>query len=138
MGERAGAALDRHGRVAAAARGCVGTRFRLHGREPATGLDCVGVAAFALRSAGWAGVVPSGYALRGGDPDRVAALLDRALVRDDGVGAVLLLSVGAGQLHLAVRVEGGVVHADAGLRRVVERPGMLDWPVLGAWRMGED
>lgn len=102
-------------------------------------MDCVGVAAFALRAAGWSGAAPSGYALRGGDPARVAAAMDRVLVRCDAgaVGAVLLVRAGPGQLHLAVRVGGGVVHADAGLRRVVERPGVLPWPVLGAWDMGE-
>ena len=29
---------------------------------------------------------------------------------------------------------GGFVHADAQLRRVVERPGEPPWPVIGIWR----
>nr|WP_208404153.1 peptidoglycan endopeptidase [Sphingomonas insulae] len=113
----------------------VGAPFRLHGRDPAHGLDCIGVIAAALRAAGWAGVVPSGYALRGGEAAAVAARFDAALARgDDAVGDVLLFRVGPGQLHGAVRVGGGIVHADAGLRRVVMRPGVPDWAPVGAWR----
>ncbi|WP_271299966.1 peptidoglycan endopeptidase [Sphingomonas sp. CV7422] len=122
--------------VAAAARALVGVRFRLHGRDPAHGLDCIGVIAAALRGAGWRGTVPSGYPLRGGDPAQVAARFDRVLARGDGAatGDVLLFASGPAQLHGAVRVAGGIVHADAALRRVVERPGRPDWPLLGAWR----
>ncbi|WP_426290267.1 hypothetical protein [Sphingomonas sp. TWP1-3-1] len=42
-----------------------------------------------------------------------------------------------GQLHFAVRTRRGLVHADATLRRVVERPGPVEAPVLGCWRIGE-
>lgn len=49
---------------------------------------------------------------------------------------VLLFASGPGQLHLAVRAGGGLVHADAGLRRVVLRPGVAPWPLLGAWSPG--
>ncbi|NYD91591.1 peptidoglycan endopeptidase [Sphingomonas melonis] len=122
--------------VAAAALALVGAPFRLHGREPASGLDCIGVIVAALRAAGWAGAVPSGYALRGGDPATVIARFDAVLARGggDAAGDVLLFRVGPGQLHGAVRAGRGIVHADAGLRRVVERPGAADWPLLGAWR----
>ena len=117
--------------VAEAALRAVGTRFRLHGRG-AEGLDCVGLVALALRAGGYAGAVPSGYSLRGGD----WGLLDRLLVRvvEAEPGDVLVMAVGPGQIHLGIRTVGGFVHADAGLRRVVERPGMPPWPVLGVWR----
>ncbi|WP_416194311.1 hypothetical protein [Sphingomonas mollis] len=62
--------------VVAAARGMLGVRFRLHGRGM-DGVDCVGLAAAALGL----GAVPTGYGLRGGRPDRVAALLDERLRR---------------------------------------------------------
>lgn len=121
----------------AAARRAVGTRFRLHGRDPATGLDCVGLAALALRAEGFEGPVPSGYALRSGD----AALVHRAVeaaglaaCSDARAGDLLLLRTGPGQLHFAIDVGSGIVHADAMLRRVVERPGMR-WPVIGRWRV---
>ena len=118
-------------RAAATALAAVGARFRLHGRDPASGLDCVGLAALAL------GIeAPTGYALRGGDRDAVAASLDAMLVRAHGAAAgdLLLLQTGPGQLHFAIRTAGGFVHADAALRRVVERPGGPPWPILGAWR----
>lgn len=118
--------------VEAAALALVGARFRLHGRNRETGLDCVGVVAVA------AGVAaPSGYALRGGRADDVAALIAAAgLVRatEPLPGDVMLMRTGPGQLHLAVRTRRGFVHADAGLRRVVERPGTPEWEVLGLWR----
>ena len=123
-------------RVAVAALALVGAPFRLHGRDVASGLDCIGVIAAALRGAGWVGEVPSGYALRGGDPAAVIARFDAVLARGDGraAGDVLLFRVGPGQIHGAVRTGAGIVHADAGLRRVVARPGVPDWPRLGAWR----
>lgn len=124
-------------RVAAAALTLVGVPFRLHGRDPASGLDCIGVIAVALRAAGWRGAVPTGYALRGGEAAAVAACFDTVLARSwsgNAVGDVLLFGVGPGQLHGAVRVTGGIVHADAGLRRVVMRPGVPDWVTIGAWR----
>ena len=122
-----------------AALAAVGARFRLHGREPATGFDCVGLAAWALRAGGCEAEAPTGYALRGGDAATVIAMLDRVLARAAGEqgGDVLLMRTGPGHLHLGIRVADGLVHADAGLRRVVLRPGAVSWPVLGAWRVGE-
>ena len=125
-------------RVAAAALAIVGARFRLHGRDPATGLDCVGVVAVALRAAGHVGPVPDGYRLHSGDARRFAACWAGLMAADGAaVGDVLLCRAGAGQVHLAVRAGAGIVHADAMLRRVVERPGAVPWPVLMAWRIGE-
>ena len=123
-------------RAAAAARACVGARFRAHGRDRAGGLDCVGVAACALRAAGWRGQVPEGYTLRTGAPLAVPA----GLAECDGAatGDVLLCRVAATQLHLLVRVPGGTVHADAAARRVVERPGAVPWPIVTAWRVARE
>jgi hypothetical protein len=135
--------VSRGERAAAAALACVGARFRLHGRVAASGLDCVGVAAIALEAGGCPVTVPTGYPLRGGDPARVAALLDPVLRRVRGgsgggsgggaPGDIVLVRPGPGQLHLLVRVAGGAVHADAGLGRVVMRPGPVGWPVVQAW-----
>lgn len=114
----------------AAARACVGARFRVHGRDPALGLDCVGVAAQAFGRP-----APAGYAVRGGDAASVARAIDAAgLVRaDPDAGDLVLLALGAGQLHLAVLTPGGFVHADVRLRRVVETPGRPAGTVLAAW-----
>jgi len=123
-------------RAVAAARAAVGARFRLHGRDPASGLDCVGLAALALGVDG----VPSGYALRFGD----VALVGRAIeaagllpVADPRPGDLLLLRAGPGQLHFALQTADGMIHADATLRRVVERR-EIPWPVIGRWRRGGD
>jgi hypothetical protein len=116
--------------VEAAARALVGVRFRLHGRDAVHGLDCVGLVALATgRNA------PTGYGWRSGEEGRVAALLDAVFERGgDEPGAVLLMQAGPGQLHLAIRVSDGIVHADAGLCRVAWRPGVPPWPVLGYWK----
>ena len=130
--------MRRGERAVAAARSLVGTPFRAHGRDPAHGLDCVGLAELAARAEGFAGDVPNGYALRRGDAAGVRALIEAAgLVRARGAraGDLLLLASGAGQLHLAIDSGGGIIHADAMLRRVVDRPGAPPWPVLGRWRV---
>lgn len=123
--------------VVDAALAVLGAPFRLHGRDPAGGVDCVGLVAHALAAGGWDDAVPTGYRLRGGDVAGVAALLDRSLVgvADMAAGDVLLMRTGPGQLHLGVWTAGGLVHADAGLGKVVLRPGAVAWPVLGMWRL---
>jgi hypothetical protein len=127
--------------VVAGARGTIGARFRLHGRDPAFGLDCVGVVAVAARAAGYRGEIPGAYALRGGNVAAIVrAFAAAGLVRGDAPrpGGFALFDGGVAQLHLAVIVPGGIVHADALLRRVVERPGRAPWPLLGCWHLHDD
>ena len=116
----------------AAARACIGTRFRPHGRDRAHGLDCVGVAACAYGIA-----APDGYALRGGNPGAVSRrILGHGFrrVEQPRAGDLLLIAAGHAQLHLAVMTERGFIHAHAGLRRVVETPGWPGEPVLAIFR----
>lgn len=117
--------------VVARARAMLGVRFRAQGRDPALGLDCVGLIAVALP----ARTLPRDYRLRTGafPADAVPA----GLTACDGErpGDILLCRVSPAQLHLAVRSDGGVIHADATARRVVERPGAVPWPVEAAWRV---
>jgi murein DD-endopeptidase / murein LD-carboxypeptidase len=123
------------GEIAARARRCVGARFRPQGRVPAYGLDCVGLVAFALG----ARHVRADYSLRGGAVDAVERELAQAgLVRvaPQSEGDVLVMRAGPGQVHLGVATATGLVHADAGLRRVVERPGEAPWSILSIWRAG--
>jgi cell wall-associated NlpC family hydrolase len=127
-------------RALAAAQAAVGARFRLHGRDPAIGLDCVGLAALAMRAGGMAGAVPGDYALRGGDPRRIIAEIDRRLARGEAPacpGDLLLCAGGPAQFHFAIQAADGVIHADAVLRRVVARPGPVPWPIIGIWRLPE-
>ena len=118
--------------VIAAARACLGTRFRLHGRST-DGLDCIGLAAIAFGKHG----IPAGYAMRGGDSGRIAAAIEGfglVPVPDARPADLLLLRAGPHQLHLAILTDRGFIHADARLRRVTEVPGPPPWPVLGRWR----
>jgi murein DD-endopeptidase / murein LD-carboxypeptidase len=124
-------------RIVGRARALTGVRFRPQGRAAATGLDCIGLVAAAL------GVDPGpgDYPLRGGAPARLAAGLREAglaPVARAEPGDVLVTRPGPGQLHLAIFTGAGLIHGDAGLRRVVERPGPCPWPVLGIWRLRED
>ena len=120
---------------AARAEALVGTRFRAQGRGQG-GLDCIGVviAAFEISK----DEVRSDYPLRARDARELREGLLRHF-RPVGhaqmrAGDVLLLRPADHQLHLAVRTESGFVHAHAGLRRVVETPGLPEWPLLGVYR----
>ena len=116
------------------ARGAVGTRYRLHGRG-GDGLDCVGLAGLAYDVP-----VPTGYRLRSGDlgaVERFALAAGLVRVGDARAGDLIAMASGPGQLHLGITTDTGFVHADASLRRVVERPGAPPWPMLARWRRGD-
>lgn len=123
------------------ARAMLGVRFRPQGRDAATGLDCVGLVAVAARVS--LASLRHDYGLRGGSTAELeAGLTGVGLVPADPTAArpgdVLVVETGFRQLHLVILTESGFVHADAGLRRVVEVPGRAAWPVLSAWRAGRD
>lgn len=123
------------GSAAERARALIGAKFRFQGRSKAEGLDCVGVAAaaFALDTAA------RDYSLRGRDLGRLEAeLAARGFERSGSVeaaaGDLMIFTPGPAQLHLAVCTGAGFVHADIGLRRVVERPFPAPWPLAALWR----
>lgn len=123
--------------IVAAARVCVGTRFRAQGRMPGVGLDCVGVVAWA------AGVIaPTGYDLRGSGAEQAElemARLGFGVAGEAKPGDVLLIEPAPGLRHLAVVSGAGlVVHAHAGLRRVVEGPVEAGWTILSIWQLAEE
>jgi cell wall-associated NlpC family hydrolase len=123
--------------VATRALALVGAPFRAQGRTAERGLDCVGLVAAALGATD----VRGDYALRGGSLEQLERELERAglvPVCAPAVGDVAVMQAGPAQLHLGVLTAGGLVHADAGLRRVVERPGPAPWPVLQLWRLREE
>jgi hypothetical protein len=119
--------------IVARARALIATRFRPQGRSATDGLDCIGLAALAIDARD----VPRDYALRGGSSRRLAEGLRAAglaPVETMAPGDVLVFAPGPGQLHLGIFTGTGLVHGDAGLRRVAERPLPFPWPVLGSWR----
>jgi len=127
-------------KLAKAARALVGARFRLHGRDPETGLDCIGVLATALASIGRMPTLPVAYTLRTcALPDLATFASACGLTPATGslaAGDVLLVQVCACQFHLLIAVSRqSFVHAHAGLRRVVEERRIAPWPVAGHWRL---
>lgn len=123
--------------VVARARAMIGVRFRPQGRSAEQGLDCMGLAAAAMAVPGER--VRGDYRLSNGASDEAhAGFRSAGLVRIDpceaGAGDLLLVSVGRRRLHVLILTGCGFVHADARLRRVVEVPGTVPWPVLSAWR----
>ncbi|ARS29125.1 hypothetical protein KC8_17785 [Sphingomonas sp. KC8] len=119
----------------ARARACLGARFRPQGRSVADGMDCIGLAGIALGIS----ELPRDYVLRSTGAKRVRAFAEAAglrLIAADTAkaGDVLMAETGPGLIHLLVLTGTGFIHADAGLRRVVETPGRPPWPVLAAWR----
>ncbi|MCZ8173188.1 MAG: hypothetical protein O9272_15745 [Brevundimonas sp.] len=123
--------------LARAAEALLGRPWRLHGRDPATGLDCIGVLGAAL---GPTARLPTGYPLRLRQlgawlPDPAALGFAPA---GDPVqpGDVVLIRVGPAQHHLAIAGHpDGWVHAHAGLRRVVHQADPPPGSWLGHWRL---
>jgi hypothetical protein len=124
--------------IAARARSLIGVRYRPQGRSVEFGLDCVGLAALSL------GLPPEhvtcSYGLRGNELRALEAELERHGLAPSQTAAPMagdlgLFVPGPAQLHLAVFTDTGLVHADAGLRRVVERPLPAPWRVVGHWRV---
>jgi hypothetical protein len=126
-----------------AARACavVGTRFRPQGRTAREGVDCVGVAAFACGLPSER--VPRNYALRGqalGEIEGQLRDLGCRRVADHvlELGDIVLCRPGPAQYHMVIITPFGFVHADAALRRVVQRPYPIPWTLESAWRFAEE
>ena len=128
---------------AATAESLAGTRFRLHGRDQASGVDCVGLVALALARIGRTVVAPRDYGLRNRDCHHfLVRMTEVGFVAVSGpasTGDVVMAQPGPAQVHLLIVTRAGsYVHAHAGLGRVVITPGPLVWPELGCWRLGQD
>lgn len=129
--------------LAVAAEALVGVPFRLHGRDPATGLDCVGVLAAVLARYGHEAPLPGAYSLRMRDLPGLASVVANCGFRPwqghVAPGDVLLVRPGPCQVHIVVAANGGrFVHAHAGHRRVVTCDRLPDWPILHHWRLAAD
>ena len=127
-------------RLADAASGYAGVPFRLHGRDPGIGLDCVGLVAASLKAVGARPNIPTGYALRNRSIDPWLPCADHSSLRSVSgaikVGDVLLLQTGPRQHHLAITLDASaIIHAHAGLRRVVCQPLDRSLRVQAHWRL---
>lgn len=123
-------------RLEAAARSLVGVRFRPQGRTR-EGCDCLGLVLQVAQTAGLRIDVAS-LPLRGLGVAEGMSLLHEVGCRPvdaAAAGDVLLGAPATLQLHLAVQVQGGIVEADAGLRRVVLRPQRADERWHSIWRL---
>lgn len=126
--------------LAAAAEALVGTPFRLHGRDPARGLDCIGLLAAGLGTCGVDARLPNHYRLHNrATPDVTPFAAVLGFVRATlpfRPGDVVFATPGPLQTHLLIAAtDGGFVHAHAGLGRVVHAPLPDEWPVTGHWRL---
>lgn len=125
--------------LAQAALALVGCRFRLHGRDPSTGLDCVGVLHAALARCGHTAPLPDTYTLRLRDPapwlPDPQACGFRPAAPPHAPGDAVLVQVGPAQVHLALCApDRGWIHAHAGLRRVVHQADLPAGTVIHHWR----
>jgi hypothetical protein len=126
--------------LAEAAEQLIGTPFRLHGRDPGHGLDCVGLLGAALKRSGCNAALPIGYSLRIRElgrwlPEPARYGLGPAEL-PFAAGDVLLLSPSPAQFHLAIADQsGGWIHAHAGLRRVVREAAVPAGTIIHHWRL---
>ena len=134
--------MSAHTTFAAAAAALCGTPFRLHGRDPATGLDCVGLVVVALERCGRAVTAPEGYALRALSVAPLLGFAERNGFAEVESGAspeagdLVLLRLSAIQAHLAILLDRErFVHAHAGLGRVAIGEGALPGETIALWRL---
>lgn len=119
----------------------VGTPFRAHGRCAETGVDCVGLALLSVRAAGVTIPDPPAYRLRAAAAPMVPGWMqDAGFVAGAGrqTGDVVIVRVSPLQPHVLIDAGGDMVHAYAGLGRVVHMPLPPEWPILTRWRIGPD
>ena len=128
--------------LALAAEALEGAPFRLHGRDPVTGLDCIGVLAQSLEAIGRPSDLPAAYSVRARTIPKLAEIVSQSgFILAKGLpvpGDVLLARIGPMQLHLLIAAtDGRFVHAHAGLGKVVTGPLPEAWQVAGHWRLAE-
>jgi murein DD-endopeptidase / murein LD-carboxypeptidase len=119
----------------------VGTEFRLFGRTAGKAIDCVGLALVALGPELPLSGKDLQYSLKGEQLALARRYLSNGRLQEifppdePETGDLALVRPGPSQLHFMVRAAAGWVHADAAIGCVVLRPGELDWPIAGLWRL---
>ncbi len=124
---------------AAAAEAMVGVPFRLHGRDAVAGVDCVGLIVMALEQAGVRVPPLPPYALRNTGYaflPRLAEACGLAPVSGQPKrGDCIVTAPGPAQRHLHIATAPDcLVHAHAGLRRVVRMSWQNDAHITHHWR----
>lgn len=130
-------------RFASEAERLAGAQFRLHGRQPETGLDCVGLVAWSLEKAGGQLTGLPSYGLRNLSPEPFLQSAQTCGFSDaSGAirrGDLLFVAPGPCQQHLVVALGNNrFVHAHAGLRHVAVHSGLPAWQLLAHWRLTND
>ncbi|MGB3797891.1 MAG: NlpC/P60 family protein [Alteraurantiacibacter sp.] len=124
-----------------AAQDMIGTPFRLRGRSP-NGVDCIGLVCLSLARIGRPPPTLPQYSMRNLGRKRFAGLIDATGLRlAEGAscpGDLILLRPSAAQYHLAIiGPVAQLIHAHAGLGRVVASQAPLPWPIEARWRLDE-
>ncbi|MEP3052310.1 MAG: NlpC/P60 family protein [Erythrobacter sp.] len=121
----------------------IGLPFRLHGRDPMQGVDCVGLLYSSLREIGRNPVLPNGYQLRNSSVSHWLSCAEMSGFNraTDAFkpGDVVLVKPAPGQHHLMIAgCSNDVIHAHAGLRRVVSQTMTSDQEFLFQWRLAPE
>lgn len=125
--------------IADAALELVGTPFRLRGRDPSTGIDCMGLIEFALTKAGVPVRMPRTYTLRQRNADQVFITVAtqcglRPSTATPHRNDILFFALNGFQHHLAISLgPADIVHAHAGLGRTLVGKPDPDWRLLHVW-----
>lgn len=109
--------------VVAEARKHTGRPFRHQGRNPSTGLDCVGLAVRVLSDLG-VDVVDSTSYEREPNPEMMAAAIEPYLsainLTEASQGCILWIRFFKEPMHIAIVTDIGMIHAYGTIGRVVE------------------
>lgn len=116
--------------MVAAARQCLGTRFRHQGRSAQHGLDCVGLIIVSAQAAGIQTRDMFGYGRQPQHDDFGRYLRKNGLYSVDTPlpGDVGVFDFGHGAQHAALFTPQGIIHAYAPARKVIEHGFRAPWP----------
>ncbi|MEM7568153.1 MAG: NlpC/P60 family protein [Pseudomonadota bacterium] len=123
-------ALPNADTMIAAARSCLGTRFRHQGRTPGRGLDCLGLIVVAAQAAGITMADQRAYSRQPNQADfqQYVAANAMALRTQVAPGRIGVFDFGAGPQHVGLFTGAGLIHAYAPARKVIEHGWRAPWP----------
>ncbi len=111
-------------KIISIARSCVGSSFRHQGRDPANGLDCIGLIVYVAKAIGLTGFdhkdykkIPEKFAI---SRQAIAAGFMACPRNDLTAGHILILKFGKYLEHAAIISDRGIIHACEKYGKVVE------------------